>query len=130
MITNVPLFALIAFTTAEAENFPATTWYVKIDVNNFLFSGFSNVATVPFGNLLNASLTGANTVKGPSLFNTSTNPAAFTAATNVVNASFEAATATIVFFVWSLIGSVFNAFVGIQNNTATKNTGKNFLMFI
>src|ERR1700760_3619402 len=49
-----------------------------------LFSGFTRLSTVPAGNLLNASLVGANTVKGPADSKVSTNPAAFTAATKVV----------------------------------------------
>src|SRR5687768_1612115 len=49
-----------------------------------LFSGLTRVATVPAGNLPNAALVGAKTVKGPAEFSVSTNPAALTAATNVV----------------------------------------------
>src|SRR5262249_54349529 len=49
-----------------------------------LFSGLSSVATVPSGNLPNASLVGANTVNGPGLSRVCTRPAAFTAATSVV----------------------------------------------
>ena len=39
---------------------------------------------------------GANTVKGPSPLKVSTSPAALTAATNVENSGFPAATSTIV----------------------------------
>ena len=49
-----------------------------------LFSGFSRFSTVPAGSLAKAALVGANTVNGPVLFNVSTRPAAFTAATSVV----------------------------------------------
>src|SRR5580698_5514166 len=49
-----------------------------------LFSGFSNVSTVPAGSLAKASLVGAKTVNGPAPFRVSTRPAAFTAATRVV----------------------------------------------
>ena len=45
-----------------------------------MFSGFSNDSTVPSGNFANASSVGANTVKGPSPFSTTTRPAAFNAA--------------------------------------------------
>src|SRR5262245_9516257 len=53
-------------------------------VNVLLFSGLSNVSTVPAGSLANAAFVGANTVKGPGLINVSTRPAALTAATSVV----------------------------------------------
>jgi len=41
-----------------------------------LFSGFNKLATVPSGNLSNAALVGANTVKGPLPFNVLTKSAA------------------------------------------------------
>ena len=44
----------------------------------------SLVSTVPGGSLANASLVGANTVKGPAPSRVSTRPAAFTAVTSVV----------------------------------------------
>jgi hypothetical protein len=50
---------------------------------------------VPGGNLAKASSVGANTVNGPGLFNVSTNPAAWTAATKVLNASLLTAISTI-----------------------------------
>ena len=52
---------------------------------------------MPAGNLANASLVGANTVKGPAPFNVSTRPAAFTAATKVVWSAEPAALSTISF---------------------------------
>ena len=55
-----------------------------MEVNVPLFSGLSRVSTVPAGNAANAALVGANTVKGPGLFNVATRPAACTAATSVV----------------------------------------------
>ena len=51
---------------------------------------------MPFGNFPNASSVGARTVNGPLLFRVSTNPAAFTAATNVVKLPAFTATSTIV----------------------------------
>ena len=48
--------------------------------------------------LVKAELVGANTVKGPSPFKASTNPAAFTAATKVEKSLLEAAIPTIDFF--------------------------------
>ena len=50
-----------------------------------LFSGFNSDSTVPAGSLANAASVGANTVNGPAPFSVSTSPAAFTAATRVVN---------------------------------------------
>ena len=50
---------------------------------------------MPSGNLANAASLGANTVKGPSLFSVSTRPAAFTAATRVVNSPAATAVSTI-----------------------------------
>ena len=59
-----------------------------------LFSGFTNVSTVPAGSLANAELTGAKMVNGPGPLSVSTRPAAETAATNVVSCGlFEAAVA-------------------------------------
>src|SRR5450432_1687699 len=55
-----------------------------MDVKVPLFSGFKRVSTVPAGNILKASLVGANTVNGPGPSSVSTSPAAFTAATSVV----------------------------------------------
>ncbi len=50
-----------------------------------LFSGLSRVSSVPAGSLAKASSVGANTVNGPGPFSVSTSPAAFTAATRVLN---------------------------------------------
>jgi hypothetical protein len=86
---NLPLLSLIAFITSVAINFAEITWYVKIDVNASLFSGFNKVVAVPSCNLSNASFTGAKTVKGPSLFKV---------LTKVVKLSLEAAIVTIVSF--------------------------------
>jgi hypothetical protein len=55
----------------------------------------NKVVIVPGGNLAKASSVGANTVNGPGLFNVSTNPAAETAATKVLNASLLTAISTI-----------------------------------
>src|SRR3954470_19060272 len=50
---------------------------------------------VSFGMAANASFTGANTVKGPPVFNVSTSPASLTALTSVDSAGlFDAAVAT------------------------------------
>src|SRR4030088_1821941 len=62
-----------------------------------LFSGLSNVSTVPAGNCANASLVGAKTVNGPLLWSVSTRPAALTAATRVVWSAEFIALPTIVF---------------------------------
>src|SRR5579864_2721144 len=63
--------------------------------NLALFSGFRSDSSVPGGSLAKASSVGANTVNGPGPFNVSTNPAAFTAATNVVKLPAETAVSTI-----------------------------------
>src|SRR5688572_13195993 len=59
-----------------------------------LFSGLSKDSTVPAGSLANASSVGAKTVNGPAPCSVSTSPAAFTAATSVVNVPAEDATPT------------------------------------
>jgi len=51
-------------------------------------------------------------VNGPLLFKTSTNPAAFTAATRVVKFSFEAATLTIVSSLFVVSTVPFLSFIG------------------
>src|SRR5210317_1786637 len=61
----------------------ATTWYNKISVNA-PFGSASKSSNIPSGSAANASSVGANTVNGPSPCNVSTNPAATTAASNVV----------------------------------------------
>ena len=53
-------------------------------VSVVLFSGLTNVSTVPAGSLSNAALVGANTVNRPGPERVSTSPAALTAATRVV----------------------------------------------
>ena len=63
-----------------------------------MFSGFSSDSKVPFGNLANASSVGANTVKGPSLFNVFTRSAALTAATRVLKLPALTAVSTMSFF--------------------------------
>src|SRR5262249_7480669 len=62
-----------------------------------LFSGFRRSSTVPWGNVLNAALVGAKTVKGPDPCSVSTRAAAFTAATSVVW-SFEFIAFWMIFF--------------------------------
>src|SRR6267154_3868327 len=61
-----------------------------------LFSGLSNISTVPAGKCANASLVGAKTVNGPLPLSVSTSPAALTAATRVVWSAEFTALATIV----------------------------------
>ena len=62
------------------------------------FSGFNKPSTVPAGNLSKAAFVGAKTVNGPALLNEVTNPAAFTAATNVVWSLLPTA-------VWTMFGT-------------------------
>ena len=58
---------------------------VSISTSFALFSGFNRSSTVPAGSASNAASVGANTVNGPSPLSVSTNPAALTAATSVLN---------------------------------------------
>ncbi len=76
-------------------NLPATTWYVRISVRVFLFSGFRRFSTVPAGSFANASLVGPNTVNGHADFRVATSPAALTAVTRVVTLLARAALSTI-----------------------------------
>ena len=77
---------------------------------------------------------GAKTVKGPALFNTSTKPAALTAATKVAKFSFAAATATIVLSAFLLlflsIGSVLPAVLEIVTNKIATKVWTNFFVNI
>src|SRR5271157_3144698 len=61
-----------------------------------LFSGLSKFSKVPLGSLAKASSVGAKTVNGPLPFNASTNPAAWMAATKVLNFPLAIATSTMV----------------------------------
>jgi hypothetical protein len=56
---------------------------------------FNRPSTVPLGNFANASSVGAKTVNGPAPFNVSTNFAAVTAATRVLNVPAATAVSTI-----------------------------------
>src|SRR5271166_5911172 len=98
MASSLPfkVLALVVVRSA-AINLPGRTWYVSTATSFSLFSGLSRFSTVPAGSLAKASSVGAKTVKGPLPFKVSTSPAAFTAATRVLNCPAAAATPTMVF---------------------------------
>ena len=79
-----PLPAFIAAMTSLALNFPAITWYFNKLCNMLRFSALNTVVTIPFGNLSNAALVGANTVNGPALHTVFTRLASITAAISAV----------------------------------------------
>merc|ERR1719463_829836 len=68
-----------------------STWEVRMSANCALFSGFRRESTVPAGRAPNASLVGANTVKGPGDDNVSAKSAATTAVTRVERSSTDSA---------------------------------------
>merc|ERR1719326_2579398 len=71
-----------------------STWKVRMSASCALFSGFNRESNVPAGRAPNASLVGANTVKGPGDDNVSAKSAATTAVTRVERSSTDCANST------------------------------------
>ena len=83
--TSDPCNVVIIIPSAKSVDIavPETTWLSSISVNNPVGSA-SSVSNTPAGITLNTSSVGANTVKGPSFDNVSSNPAATIAASRVL----------------------------------------------
>src|SRR5271165_3753355 len=117
------VLALVVVRSA-AINLPGRTWYVSTATSFSLFSGLSRFSTVPAGSLAKASSVGAKTVKGPLPFKVSTSPAAFTAATRVLNCPAPAATPKMVFC------SAAERLLMVTNTSAAKAAAMRVIFFM
>merc|ERR1712226_819392 len=83
---------------------PEATWYVRTAWSSLMFLGSNRWSRTSLGSLANASLVGANTVKGPGPERVSTNCPAFKAATRVERSGVATAISTIVWSAATYLG--------------------------
>lgn len=78
------LWSSLDETTEAASSFPATTWYLRMEMSSSLFSCFKRLAMVAEGSLAKASSAGAKTVNGSAPFKTTSGFAEVKAAASVL----------------------------------------------